>query len=268
MPPSSPPALPRLETHMLVTAVTGWSRVAQLTHPERSPSPAQQAALAALVARRLAGEPMAYLLGEREFYGLTLAVSPDVLIPRPDTETLVEVALAHLPPNGRVLDLGTGSGAVALAIQHSRPDATVSAVDVSAAALAVAQRNGAQLGLAVQWQVSDWYSALAGQVFDLIVSNPPYIAQTDPHLAQGDLRFEPVSALTDHADGLAAIRRIVADAPSHLAAGGWLWMEHGWQQGEAVQALLTAQGWEAVATVADLAGHGRVTGGCWRGAVA
>ena len=213
------------------------------------------------MARRLAGEPIAYLVGQREFFGLAFAVSEAVLIPRPDTELLVELALERLPQHGKVLDMGTGSGAIAVALAHTRPDAAVTALDVSEAALAVAQGNAARNGAAVRFLHSDWFGALGGEVFDLVVSNPPYIAHGDVHLAQGDLRFEPVDALTDHGDGLSALRTIVAGAPAHLAAQGWLLMEHGYDQAAAVRAQLTAAGYSDVQSWRDLAGIERVSGG-------
>lgn len=253
--------LPRLEAQLLLAAAGGGNRVTQLTWPEREASAEVAQRFAALCARRHAGEPIAYLLGEREFFGLDLAVSPAVLIPRPDTEILVDTALAHLPPHGRALDLGTGSGAVALALAHSRPDADIWALDASPEALAQAQANGQRLNLVVTWRLSDWYAAVAGERFDLLVSNPPYIAADDPHLQQGDLRFEPASALTDFADGLHCLRQLIAGAPDHLRPGGWLLMEHGWQQAPAVRQLLGAAGFVDVASWLDLAGHERVTGG-------
>jgi len=209
------------------------------------------------------GEPIAYLVGQREFYGLTFAVTRDVLIPRPETELLVELALERLPQNGAVLDLGTGSGAVAVALAHGRPDAQVTAVDVSAAALALARRNAALNHVRVQFLQGDWYLALGAQdvgQFDLIVANPPYIVAGDPHLKQGDLRFEPIGALTDHGDGLSALRTIVAGAPARLKSGGWLLMEHGYDQAAAVRELLTAQGFCEVQSWRDLAGIERVSG--------
>lgn len=256
--------LPRLEAQLLLHMAGGGNRVTQLTWPEREASAEVAQRFAALCARRHAGEPIAYLLGEREFFGLDLAVSPAVLIPRPDTEILVDTALARLPADGRALDLGTGSGAVALALAHSRPDADIWALDASPEALAQAQANGQRLNLAVTWRLSDWYAAVAGEQFDLLVSNPPYIAADDPHLQQGDLRFEPAGALTDFADGLSCIRQLIAGAPAHLRPGGWLLMEHGWQQAPAVRELLSAAGFIDVASGQDLAGHERVTGGRWR----
>ena len=255
--------LPRLEAQLLLDAAGGGNRVTQLTWPEREASTEVSAHFAQLCERRLAGEPMAYLLGEREFFGLDLQVSPAVLIPRPDTETLVEQALLRLPASARVLDLGTGSGAVALALAHARPDAEVWALDVSAPALAQAEANGQRLGLQVTWRLSDWFAAVAGERFALLVSNPPYIAADDPHLQQGDLRFEPAGALTDFADGLSAIRQLAAGAPAHLLPGGWLLIEHGWQQADAVQAILRQTGFAEVASWQDLAGHQRVSGGRW-----
>ena len=223
------------------------------------PEPAW-AAFASLCARRAAGEPAAYLLGEKEFHGLALKVDARVLVPRPDTETLVEWALevlrAHEAP--RVLDLGTGSGAIALALQQARPDARVDAVDASADALAVASENGRRLGLAVRFAQADWLAGAAAG-YDLIVSNPPYIAAGDPHLPA--LAHEPVAALVAGADGLDDLRRIVRDAPGHLASGGWLLLEHGHDQAEAVRALLAAQGFEDVQHRHDLAGIARCTGG-------
>ena len=260
--------LPRLEAQLLLEAAGGGNRVTQLTWPEREASAEVGARFAQLCARRLAGEPIAYLLGEREFFGLDLQVSPAVLIPRPDTETLVEQALLRLPVKARVLDLGTGSGAVALALAHARPDADVWALDVSAPALAQAQANGQRLGLNVTWRLSDWFAAVAGERFALLVSNPPYIAADDPHLQQGDLRFEPASALTDFADGLSAIRQLAAGAPAHLLPDGWLLIEHGWQQADAVQAILHQAGFAEVASWQDLAGHQRVSGGRWPSATA
>ena len=251
--------LPRLEAQLLLHMAGGGNRVTQLTWPEREASAEVAQRFAALCARRHAGEPIAYLLGEREFFGLDLAVSPAVLIPRPDTEILVDTALARLPADGRALDLGTGSGAVALALAHSRPDADIWALDASPEALAQAQANGQRLNLAVTWRLSDWYAAVTGEQFDLLVSNPPYIAADDPHLQQGDLRFEPASALSSGADGLDAIRHIVRDAPAHLAPGGWLLLEHGWEQGAAVRTLLTAAGFVEVETVRDLEGRDRVS---------
>ncbi len=218
-------------------------------------------AFADLVARREAGEPVAYLTGVRGFWGLDLAVSPATLIPRPETELLVELALARIPAaDARVVDLGTGSGAVALAIARERPAASVLATDASADALAVARANAGALGLArVRFARGDWYDAVAGERFDVVVSNPPYIEADDPHLARGDLRFEPPGALASGADGLDAIRRLAADAAGHLVPGGWLLVEHGLAQGEAVRALFVAGGLEAVATRQDLEARDRVT---------
>ncbi|HJV95691.1 MAG TPA: peptide chain release factor N(5)-glutamine methyltransferase, partial [Albitalea sp.] len=223
-----------------------------------------------LAARRLAGEPMAYLLGEREFFGRVFKVTPAVLIPRPDTELLVEQALDRIEERDTpdVLDLGTGSGIIAVTIALARRDARVWATDASANALAVAMGNAQALGATnLHAVLGDWYGALAEAdappVFDLIVSNPPYIAVTDEHLGQGDLRFEPTGALTDHDDGLRHLRTIIAGAPAHLAADGWLLLEHGYDQGEAVRKLLAEAGFAEVFTAQDLAGHDRCSGGQW-----
>lgn len=236
-------------------------------HGEATVAPGQAARFQALVARREAGEPVAYLVGRRGFWTLDLAVTPDTLIPRPETELLVEEALARLDPALplRVADLGTGSGAIALSIASERPRARVIATDHSEAALAVARANadGNDLGRRVEFRSGDWFGPLAGERFDLIASNPPYIAERDPHLEQGDLRYEPPLALASGADGLDAIRILAATAPRHLAAGGWLLLEHGHDQGAAVRALLGAAGFEQVATVADLEGRDRVGVGRW-----
>ena len=246
--------------HILNRADAG--RAWLLAHDTDTLAPSEQARFAALCQRRAAGEPVAYLRGMKEFYGLTLQVDARVLDPRPDTETLVDWALQLLAPlpAPRVLDLGTGSGAIALALQHQRPDAQVSAVDASADALAVAQANAARLGLAVQFARGNWLRGVAGQ-FDVIASNPPYIAAADPHLAA--LRHEPLQALASGADGLDDIRTIVAQAPTHLQPGGWLLLEHGWDQAEAVQALLRAAGGEQVQSRKDLAGIVRCSGAQW-----
>lgn len=212
----------------------------------------------ALCERRSAGEPVAYLTGTKEFYGLALQVDARVLDPRPDTETLVDWALALAAPTARLLDLGTGSGAIALALQSRRPQARVLAVDASADALAVARANAARLGLPVQFAQGSWLQGIAGP-FEVIVSNPPYIPAADPHLAA--LAHEPLSALASGADGLDDIRAIVAQAPSRLAPGGWLLLEHGWDQAEAVQALLRAAGFDQVQSRHDLAGIARCSGG-------
>ena len=217
---------------------------------------------AALLARRQAGEPVAYLTGSQGFWTLDLAVSPATLIPRPETELLVELALARILGDAasRIADLGTGSGAIALAIAKERLQATVIATDASTAALEVARRNATRNGIAnITFREGDWLVPLAGDIFDLIASNPPYIAEGDPHLGEGDLRFEPPTALSSGADGLDAIRRIVGDAPSHLATGGWLLLEHGWNQGAAVRALLAEAGFAEVDTAQDLEGRDRVS---------
>jgi release factor glutamine methyltransferase len=263
-----------LETRILLSHVTGLSRIELITKSEQVLTSAQAESLRLLIQRRLDGEPIAYLVGQREFYGLMLRVTPDVLIPRPETELLVELALAHLPPAGRALDMGTGSGAIAIAIAHSRPDAHVVALDASPAALAVAAENaathlpGGQAATAIRFIESDWYSALTcdeqpehpEQPFDLIVANPPYIVAGDEHLSQGDLRFEPIDALTDHQDGLSALRTIIGGAPAHLR-NGWLLMEHGYDQAAAVRGLLEQQGFTEVQSWRDLAGIERISGG-------
>ena len=254
----------RIEVQCLLQAVLQVNRAYLLTHPEQQLESEQQAHYTALFGRRLRGEPIAYLLGEREFYGLTFKVTPATLIPRSDTELLVELALARIPQRGalRVLDLGTGSGAIALSIAHARPDIEVTAVDASPEALDVARENVRHLSLGnVRLLRSDWFSALPGERFDLIVSNPPYIADGDAHLAQGDLRFEPRAALASGADGLDDIRRIVADAKEHLHTGGWLLFEHGYDQAERARELLGAAGYAGVFSARDLAGIERVSGG-------
>ena len=217
---------------------------------------------AALLARRQAGEPVAYLTGSQGFWTLDLAVSPSTLVPRPETELLVERALARIPVNSasHVADLGTGSGAIALAIAKERPHTAVIATDASAAALEVARGNAARNGITnVEFREGDWLAPLAGETFDLIASNPPYIAEGDPHLDRGDLRFEPPTALSSGEDGLDAIRSIVRDAPARLAPGGWLLLEHGWDQGALVRALLEAAGFIDVETAHDLEGRDRIS---------
>ena len=260
--------LPRLEARMLLQAVSGYDHAALLMHGNECLSENQAAQWQQLLARRLAGEPMAYILGKREFYGRLFATTPATLIPRPETEHLVEAVLARIPPGGKVWDLGTGSGAVAVTLACERPDAAVFASDISKDALAVAGRNAATLGANVRFACGSWYQAFAPEqtgLLDIIVSNPPYIEVDDPHLAQGDLRFEPAGALTDFADGLSAIRVLAAGARERLQANGWLLMEHGWNQGEAVRKILQDNGFAEVATEQDLAGLDRLSMGRWPG---
>jgi release factor glutamine methyltransferase len=251
------------EARILLAAASGFSQASVIAHPERE-LPAEVAQrFQAMAARRRAGEPIAYLVGRREFFGLELAVSRAVLIPRPETELLVELALERLPAGSTaaLLELGTGSGAIALALKRLRPRARVVAVEASAAALEVARRNAARLGLEIELRHGRWFEPAAGERFALVVSNPPYVAEGDPHLAEGDLRFEPRSALVGGADGLEAIRDIARAAPAYLAQGGWLLLEHGLGQEGAVQGLLAGAGLEGIATWPDLAGIARVTGG-------
>lgn len=254
--------LARIDAQMLLLHTLGrplHDRAWLLTHDTDSLPAAASAQFHALCQRRAAGEPVAYLTGSKEFYGLPLQVDARVLDPRPDTETLVDWALELLQavPTPRVLDLGTGSGAIALALQQQRPDAQVLAVDASADALAVAQANAQRLGLAVQFQHGNWLQAIQG-CFAAIVSNPPYIASSDPHLAT--LQHEPLQALVSGPDGLDDIRQIVAQAPAHLKPGGWLLLEHGWNQAASVRALLAQAGLCQVQSRCDLAGIERCSG--------
>ncbi|MFM2085641.1 MAG: hypothetical protein RLZZ237_510 [Pseudomonadota bacterium] len=254
------PQLDALDNRILLSHALGLSRVGLITQSERVLTDEEVQRLSALLERRLRGEPIAYIVGQREFFGLPFEVSEAVLIPRPDTELLVELALDRLPPQGRLLDMGTGSGAIAVALAHNRPDAVVTALDVSSAALAVARRNASANGVNITFMASDWFEALGTERYELIVSNPPYIASGDQHLAEGDLRFEPVGALTDHADGLSALRTIVAGSSRHLTAGGWLLMEHGYDQAESVRQLLSDAGYAEAQSWCDLAGIERVSG--------
>lgn len=255
----------RIEAQCLLQEVLKVNRAYLFTHSARVLNAKEKAEFDALFERRRLGEPVAYLLGEREFYGLNFRVSPATLIPRHDTELLVETALGRIPKRGdfRVLDMGTGSGAIAIAIAHERPDARVVAVDASEAALKVARGNALLLNAGnVRLLHSDWFDALAGERFDLIVSNPPYIEENDVHLAQGDLRFEPSCALVSGADGLNDIRRIASEAGKHLCVGGYLMFEHGYDQGIRVRQLLQQAGFVDVSTLQDLSGQDRVTVGC------
>lgn len=258
----------RYEVERLFMHVLGRDRAWLFAHAT-DPVPADaQAAFGVLLQRRIAGEPIAYLTGRRDFWTLELKVTPDTLIPRPETERLVELALERLPEStsARVADLGTGSGAIALAIASERPNARVIGTDVSTAALAIAGENArANDVLNVEFRHGSWFAPIAGERFQVIASNPPYIAQGDPHLRQGDLRFEPASALSSGANGLDAIREIVAQAPRHLLAEGWLLMEHGWDQGEAIRALLAQAGFAEIFTAKDLENRDRVSLGRWPG---
>lgn len=257
-------SLPRLESRLLLMHASGLSRTQVTAFPETLLDEAACARFADLQQRRLAGEPVAYLLGEREFYGRRFQVSPAVLIPRPETEMLVDLALDRLrgQPQPRILDMGTGSGIIAISVALELPAAEVWALDISADALQVARSNATALGARVQFLASDWYQALPPDVhFDLILANPPYIEQGDVHLQQGDLRFEPAMALTDFADGLTALRQIFAGASARLRAGGWVMAEHGFDQGPACRALVQQAGLQEVQTLQDLAGLDRISGG-------
>lgn len=245
------------EARLLLAAASGVSEASILAWPERALAVPVEGRFRDYVQRRSNGEPVAYILERKEFYGLELAVNAAVLIPRPETELLVDLALARVFSN--VVDLGTGCGAIALALKHRRPAARVVAVDASAAALAVAERNAAALALQVQFIHGQWLEPLRGERFELIVSNPPYVASGDPHL--GELGFEPQHALVSGVDGLDALREIAAQGPGHLVDGGWLLLEHGMGQDGAVRALLGAHGLEEVTSWPDLAGIPRVTGG-------
>lgn len=257
----------RLDAELLLCHAIGKPRSYLRTWPERRPDAEQLRCFEHLLSQRRSGVPVAYLLGEQGFWSLQLEVSEATLIPRPDTERLVEVAL-ELGPAGpaEVLDLGTGTGAIALALAVERPQWRLTGVDRIIKAVALAAHNAARLQIGnAHFEQSDWFGALADRRFNLIVSNPPYIAESDPHLQQGDVRFEPGSALVSGVDGLDDIRKLVQQAPSHLHPDGWLLFEHGWQQAEAVVLLLREQGFERVQSWRDLGGQQRVTGGQWHG---
>lgn len=254
--------LPRLEARMLLQHVLTISHSHIIAHGTQLLSNSELASLNQLCQRRLAGEPLAYLLGWREFYGRRFQVSEAVLIPRPETEHLVDAVLAHLPAQGTLWDLGTGSGAIAVTIACERPDAQIWAADISDEALAVAQANASALQAQVRFGQGSWYQAQpqpAPHSVDVIVSNPPYIDAQDPHLQQGDLRFEPQQALTDNHNGLSAFETIIAGAKDFLRADGWLLFEHGYDQGEAVRNILSQYKFRKIQTLADLAGLDRVT---------
>ncbi|MGX5723442.1 peptide chain release factor N(5)-glutamine methyltransferase [Metapseudomonas otitidis] len=257
--PDSPS--PRLDAELLLAAALGKPRSFLHTWPERVVSGEAAERYASYLERRRQGEPVAYILGHQGFWSLDLEVAPHTLIPRPDTELLVETALALVTlPQARVLDLGTGTGAIALALACERLGWQVTGVDRISEAVALAERNRERLGLGnATFRESHWFSALGAERYDLIVSNPPYIAAQDPHLAQGDVRFEPSSALVAGADGLDDIRLIVSQAPAHLNAGGWLLLEHGYDQAAAVRELLAREGFEAVESRRDLGGHERIS---------
>jgi release factor glutamine methyltransferase len=266
---SNPTAAPRAEAEILLAHALGLSRAQLWARPEAAVAPAAADAARALARRRAAGEPVAYLVGRRAFWTIELEVGPAALIPRLETELIVEQALALLPASAAacVADLGTGSGAIALALAAERPAWRIVATDASGEALALARRNAARLRLTVDFRQGDWAGALRpGEVFDLVASNPPYVAEGDPHLTEGDLPWEPVAALTAGADGLDAIRQIAPAALTHLHAGGWLLLEHGAQQGPAVRAILARAGFGAIDTLRDLAGLERVTLGRRAGA--
>jgi release factor glutamine methyltransferase len=250
------------DARALAAHAWGVTRAWLAANPMHILTESQGARLDLLVAQRAMGHPVAYLVGGREFWSREFSVGPAVLIPRPETETLVEAALARMGGATAVCDLGTGSGAIAVTLACERREARVVATDASAEALAVARANALAHGAAIDFRVGPWYAPLAGEAFDLIVSNPPYVAAKDPHLGQGDLRFEPRSALTDGSeDGLASLREIVAGAPAHLKSGGWILMEHGYDQADACRALLEASGFGAIVSIPDLAGIPRVAGG-------
>lgn len=258
--------LARLEARILLAHASGRSREWLVAHGDESADAGAARAFAMLARRRRAGEPIAYLTGTREFYGRTFEVSPQVLIPRPETELLVRQVLARARPAARVLDLGTGSGAIAVSLACERADLHVTATDRDGAALAVAQRNAQRLAAdalasgRLRWRTGHWWTAVdAAETCDVVVSNPPYVETGDPHLDQGDLRREPRGALVAGADGLEALREIVAGAPRHLCAGGWLLLEHGHRQGEAVRILLAAAGFAETGTLQDAAGLPRVS---------
>ena len=276
------PGVERLDAQLLLGHVLGRERTWLIAHGDEPLTQASRDQYARLVRRRQAGEPIAYLVGHREFFGHPFAVGPMVLIPRPETELLVELALEALPEGARVLELATGCGAIAISMALARPDLAVLATDVSLTALAVAQRNARGLGATIDFAAGDWYQALEPRIafgvdptglapparttpdhgrFDRIVANPPYIARQDPHLQRGDLRFEPPGALASGADGLDAIRIIIAGAPVRLSTGGRLLIEHGYDQGPAVRALLNESGLHAVRSWSDLAGHDRLSTG-------
>lgn len=255
--------LPRSEAELLVSVSLRVPRSHLYAFEDRAVDPAATERLAATVARRASGEPVAYILGERGFWGLDLEVTPDVLIPRPDTETLVEVALPLIADGARVLDLGTGCGAVALAIAVERPRATVVATDIDPASIALCRRNADRLGLLVETRIADRFEGLEGR-FEVVVSNPPYVDDNDAHLGLGDVRFEPRRALVGGPNGgLDFIARLVDEASAHLVPGGWLCLEHGYDQGESVAQLFDAHGYREVRGHFDIEGRARVAVGCW-----
>jgi release factor glutamine methyltransferase len=256
--------LPFLEARALLCHALACSPAQLLSHPEQELASDAANMFGSLVERRAAGEPVAYLLGFREFFGRRFKVTRDVLIPRPETELLVEIALEKIPAeeSQRVLDLGTGCGNIATIIALARPHVLVTAVDISYAALELARENGRLLGAEnVRWMHGDWFSELRAEKFDVVVANPPYVAARDPHLNEGDLRFEPAAALASGLNGLNAIREIIAGAPRYLHSSGWLLFEHGFDQADACVGLLRARGFTEVFSADDLAGIRRVAGG-------